>query len=253
VTQVTRLLDAFAFGNAVVAGAAVALVAAASRAMELRADPLCLLLAASGTLAVYGVDRLRDLARDRVTAPLRTAFVLRHRHAMAWLTALAALVALAAGALAGPRVVWVAAGVAALGLAHRRIKHRLAAKPIYLVLAWTAVAVALPWARAPGARHAAWVILVMALSVWANVILSNLKDEEGAAAYFGARRARRVALAACAAAACIALAAPPGVVRLAPLPVAVAAAVLGFRPSERYAAWAIDGALALGAALTLLA
>jgi hypothetical protein len=31
----------------------------------------------------------------------------------------------------------------------------------------------------------------------------------------------------------------------------MAVAVLGFRPSERYAAWCVDGALVLGGALAL--
>ncbi|HVP13992.1 MAG TPA: hypothetical protein VMS88_00530 [Terriglobales bacterium] len=247
----SSVIDALGFGNGVVAAAAAALAAAASRAMDLRPDPLVLLLAAAGTLVIYGVDRLRDVSRDRITAPARTAFVERHRRGMLALSALAGVLALAAGWGAGWRVVAVAGGVAALGLAHRRLKHRIAAKPIYLVLAWTGVAVALPLARDPGGRHAAWAALVIALSVWANVILSNLKDAEGAAAYFGARRARRVAFAACAAGTALALAGPGGVPRLVPLPVAMALAVIGFRPSERYAAWFVDGALALGGALAL--
>jgi hypothetical protein len=249
---VRQLLDALGFGNFVVAGAAAALAAAASRAMALRPDPRIAVLAAAGTLTIYGLDRLRDAERDRRTSPLRTAFVERHRRAFAALTAAAAAVAVGAGWLAGPRTIAVAAGVAALGLAHRRIKHILVAKPIYLVLAWTAVAVALPWARDGAAREVARVTGVIALSVWANVILSNLKDAEGAAAYYGARRARRVALAACAAALALALAGPGEVRRFAGLPVLMALAVLGFRPSERYAAWVVDGALLLGAGIALV-
>jgi hypothetical protein len=248
----SRVTDALGFGNGVVAAAAAVLAAAASRAMGMSPDPFVVVLAAAGTLLIYGVDRLRDVARDRVTAPARTAFVERHRTAMLRLSAVGGALALVAGWEAGWRVVAVAGGVAALGFAHRRLKHRIAAKPVYLVLAWTAVAVGLPLARDPDGRSPAWVALVIALSVWANVILSNLKDAEGAAAYFGARRARRVARAACGVALGLALVGPPRVSRLVPLPVAMAAAVLGFRSSERYAAWCVDGALVLGGLLALL-
>jgi hypothetical protein len=250
--RVERALDAFGFGNGVVALAAVALVAAASRAMALRPDPAVLLLAASGTLAIYGLDRLRDVARDRRTSPRRTAFVEAHRSAIAWLTGLAGVAAVAAGLLAGPPVTAVAAVVATFGLVHRRLKERIFAKPVYLVLSWTAVAVAFPLARDPVGRHVPAVAAIVALSVWANVILSNLKDAEGAAAQFGAKRAWRVALAACAASAALALLGPPPVARLVALPIAMAVAVLGYRRSETYAALGIDGALAVGAGLALL-
>jgi hypothetical protein len=241
--------DALGFGNAVVAATAVALAAAASRAMEIAPDPFVLALAGCGTLVIYGLDRLRDRARDARTAPLRTAFVERHQRAIAATTALAALGALGAGALCGVRVIAVAGVIAAVGLAHRRIKHRPFAKPAYLIVAWTAVAVALPAARDPSVRHVAWVTAVVLFALWSNVILSNLKDREGAVAFFGRRVARRAALLWSAVGAAVALAGPAPVARLAPLPLAMAVAVLFFRPSERYAAWGVDGALLAGALL----
>lgn len=246
-------LDALAFGNAVIAGAAAALAAAASRAMEIRPDPFVLALAAGGTGVVYGLDRLRDVARDGARSPVRTAWVERHRRGLAFTTALGALAAAVGGALGGPRVVAVAAAVAVLGLAHRRIKHLVFGKVAYLIVAWTAVAVALPWARDPtAARNAAWVSAVIGFSIWANVILSNLKDREGAAAFFGPRMARRAAFFWSLVGTGLALVGPAPVARLAPIPVATFAAVLGFRRSERYAIWAVDGALLAGALLSLL-
>jgi hypothetical protein len=50
----------------------------------------------------------------------------------------------------------------------------------------------------------------------------------------------------------LALAGPATVAKLAPIPSATFAAVLGFRRSERYAVWAVDGALLGGALLCLL-
>jgi hypothetical protein len=244
--------DALGHGNAVVAAAAAALTAAASRAMQLRPDPWVVLLAAGGTLVIYGLDRLRDVARDGEKSPLRTAWVERHRGALVATTALGAAAALAAGIACGVRVMAVAAVVAALGLAHRRIKHWTFGKPAYLILTWTAVPVALPLARAGGGSHVAWVTAVLLFSLWSNVILSNLKDHEAAVRIFGPRIARRAALCWSGVGVAIALAGPASVVRLAPIPVATLLAVLGFRRSERYAAWAVDGALLAGALVSLL-
>jgi hypothetical protein len=83
------------------------------------------------------------------------------------------------------------------------------------------------------------------------VILSNLKDEEAAARFYP-RLARRAAFVWAVVGAGLALAGPPSVVRLLPIPAATALAVLGFRPSERYAIWAVDGALVAGALMSLL-
>jgi hypothetical protein len=243
--------DALGFGNGVVAAAAALLAAAASRALGLSPDPRVLLLAAGGTLTVYGLDRLRDVARDGEKSPQRTAWVERHRRALAAITALAACVALAAGLSAGPRVIAVAAAVGALGLAHRRIKHLTFGKPAYLIVTWTLVAVGLPLVRAGGGEHVGWVTAVVLFALWSNVILSNLKDREAAVAFFGPRLARRAALFWSALGVGIALAAPAPVARLAPLPLATFASALGFRRSERYAVWGVDGALVAGAAVAL--
>jgi hypothetical protein len=250
--RASSLLDALAFGNGVIAAAAAALAAASSRAMEITPDARVLALVAGGTLVVYGLDRLRDVTRDGRRSPLRTAWVERHRRGLALTTALGAVAAGVGGVLCGARVVAVAAAVAVIGVAHRRIKHLVVGKVAYLILAWTAVVVALPWARDPAARHVAWVAGVVGFSIWANVILSNLKDLEGAAAFVGPRMARRAAFFWSLVGTGLALAGPDAVVRLAPIPAATFAAVLGFRRSERYAVWAVDGSLLAGALLSLL-
>jgi len=148
-------LDAFAFSSALVACAAAALAAAAGRAMGLAPNGAVLVLAFAGTIVVYCADRLRDLARDRTTAPRRSAFVARHRLALCAFAGLAAAAALAAGLAAGVRVLPVAALGAAFGFAHRRLKAFVWLKPFYITGAWTAVCVGLPWAASgrtpPGA------------------------------------------------------------------------------------------------------
>jgi len=246
-----RWLDALAWSGVWLAAAAAALVAASSRALG--ADPawLPMAVAAGGTLAVYGTDRLRDLARDRATAPERAAFVERHRNAITALAAAGGAVAAACAVAAGPAVAATAALVALLGLFHRRLKRRVAAKPAYLTFAWTAVAVGLPAAYDAAALHRGWAAAVVAPTILANVALSNLRDGEGLAGRFGGARTRRAAAVLLAGAAAAALTGPAPVRPLVMLPAAMAVALRGFRASERYGALAVDGALLAGALLAL--
>jgi 4-hydroxybenzoate polyprenyltransferase len=243
-------LDAFAFSSALVSCAAAALAAAASRALGLTPEPSVVALAFCGTLTVYCVDRVRDLARDALTSPLRSAFVAAHRRALLAAAALGVCGAIAAGAISGARVVALAGAVAAFGLAHRRLKRFALAKPLYLTGSWAAAAVGLPAAGASTAfdlTRLGFALGIVASTVQANVVLSNLRDAEGIAGRLGARRARGIAAAFCAAAIALALLGPSELRALAALPLAMAAAVAAFRPGERYGAIAVDGALLVGA------
>jgi hypothetical protein len=246
-------LDAALWSSAWLALAAAALTAAAARALGVAAAPALLGLAFGGTLAVYVLDRVRDLAKDRATAPARAAFVARNRRVLLALAAGgAALAALSAAAL-GPRPAGLAALVGALGLAHRRLKRFAAAKPVYLTFAWTAVPVGLPAAAAPAAAHLGWVTAVVGATVLPNVMLSNLRDREALAGRLGTRRTRAIAGAILLAGAALALAAPAPVRPLLALPLAMAVAAAAFRPSERYGALVVDGALLAGALVALAA
>jgi 4-hydroxybenzoate polyprenyltransferase len=244
-------IDPWLWSSAWLALAATALTAAGARATGVAATPALLGLAFGGTLAVYVMDRVWDLERDRTTAPARAAFVARWRRPLLGLGALGAGAAAAAGLTLGPRTLALAALVGALGLAHRRLKRFAAAKPVYLTFAWTAVPVGLPAAADPGARHVGWAALVVGASVLANVMLSNLRDGEALAGRLGRRRTLGAASAVLAAGLVAALLAPAPVRPLAALPLAMAAAVAGFRPSERYGALVVDGALLAGALAAL--
>ena len=116
---------------------------------------------------------------------------------------------------------------------------------------WTAVPVGLPAAADPAAQHLGWVAAIVGATVLANVFLSNLRDREGLAARFGAKRTRRNAGIVLLAGLAAALLGPAAVRPLAALPVTMGAALLGFRPTERYGALYVDGALLLGALLAL--
>lgn len=240
-------LDALIFSSVWVAGAAAALTCASALAMGMAPDPRLLGLAFAGTLFVYTIDRLRDLERDRVSSPTRSAFIERWQPWLRFQVVAAALAALALGVGAGPRVVAVAGLVAALGLLHRRLKHLLLAKPIYLTLAWAAVAVGFPAAQDPTARHVPWVALIVAGTVTSNVVLSNLRDDQGVASRVGRRLALSLAALNLLPLSAFALLGPASIRPLILLPIFMAGAIAGFRPSERYGALVVDGALLVGA------
>lgn len=247
------LLERLAFLSLWVAAAAAALCAAASRALGVAIDPGTLALAAAGTLVVYNVDRLRDTGSDRDTAPRRTAFVERRGSVLIALAALGALASAALAWRAGPRVLLVLAPVAALGFLHRRLKGYAWCKPFYVAGAWTAVAVGLPAVGGGAPRQVVWVAGVIATTILANVVASNLRDDEAPSARFGARVPLRLARGLALAALVLALLAPAPVRPLFLIPLATLAALAPFHPGELYGLVTVDGALLLGALASLWA
>ncbi len=246
-----RLLDACVFSSLWLAAAAGALAAAASRAMGVPVDPRAVALAAAGTLVVYNIDRLRDVERDRSTSPRRTEFVERHRRALIVLTASAALASAGLALAAGPGVVVLLLPVLTAGLLHRRLKRFALAKPLYVVAAWLAVVVGLPWVLASTPRHVGWALLVVGAAILANAIASNVRDREAGAALIGTARALALARGAALVGVVAAVVAPALLRPLVVLPAAVLATLLLFRPTERYGLAVVDGALLAGALLAL--
>ena len=250
--MLARAVDAAVFSSAWLAAAAAALVAASARAMEIPLDPRLLGLAAAGTLVVYNVDRLRDLERDRLTAPARSAFVERWRDALVLGTGAAALIAAVLAWLCGPRVLLVLLPTAAAGLLHRRLKRLVWAKGAYIALAWTAVVVGLPWVLAREAHSPFPTVLVILLSVYANAIASNVRDAEAGAARVGLWRALQLARALAAAGLLVAALGPEPVRPLLALPLLTLLSLVAFRNDERYGLVVVDGALLVGALLAVL-
>jgi hypothetical protein len=248
------VVDALAFSGVWVALAAATLTAAAGAALGRPASDAVIVLAFAGTLAVYTLDRLRDVARDHATAPARTAFVVRHRAALTTAGLVAGAVAALAGLDAGRAAATVAVVVLVLGMLHRRLKRVLLLKPAYLTASWVAVTVGLPALSAaapPAAARLAWVVAVVALPVLANAIASNVRDGEGTATVIGVTRALAVAQAAAWAGVVVGALAPPAVRPLAAVPLVTAVALAGFRHGERYGLVIIDGALVVGALAAL--
>ena len=137
-----RLLDALAFSGLWVAAAAPALVVATSFAFGATPAPTPLLFVFSGTYAVYGLDRLRDRATDVDSAPIRTAFVERHRSALLVATLVAGATAAVCTFALGMRGFAIAAVAGGVGALHRRLKRLIPVKGIYIA-----------------ADHASWLVV----------------------------------------------------------------------------------------------
>ena len=246
-----RALEALAFSSVWIAAAAALLCAASARAMGVAPVPTALTLAACGTFVVYSIDRLRDLERDRATTPRRSAFVARHARVLQVATGVAGVASALLVLRLGTSAALLLAPVLALGLWHRRLKRFAGWKALYITTAWVVVVVGLP-ALAPGARHVPWIAAVVGLSILANAIVSNLRDDEAAASRWGPRAPERIAIASAGVACAVALLAPRPVLPLLAVAAATLAVVLAFRPDETYGLVVVDGALGVGAAIALL-
>lgn len=245
-------MDGLLFSSAWVALAATFLTAAVCRLLG--APPLGpALIALGGTFAIYNLDRLRDVARDRATAPERTAFVERHRLVLIQLALAGSLIAANGVWLVGSRACLPLLGALPLALFHRRLKRFWTLKALYVTTAWIAVVVGVPAVAAGAGLHdTTWAVALVGGAVFANAIASSVRDEEAAAAVYGGPAALRVARAAAAAATVAAFAAPLALRPLGWIGIATLAALLTWRPGERYGLAVVDGALLLGA-LTALA
>ncbi len=254
--MVTRL-DAFAFSSLWAACAAAALTSAAASALGLPLSPGPLALAFAGTLMVYNVDRLRDMELDRATAPLRTAFVSRHRSSLSILAVLAGATATLLAWHLGPAVVLLCGVCVIPGLFHRRFKKHLGMKTFYVTAVWGAVTIGLPVLANPvgfGAEESGrlpWIIGIYAATLAANLIASNVRDVEHSRRTRSSRQALLIARGLTLTGVSLAWIAGPNLFALVWIPLTQAAALAAFRASERYGLWIIDGSLVLGSLLAL--
>jgi len=242
--------DALVFSSIWVSLAAGVLCTAAARAMGVELSGAAACLTFAGTLFVYGVDRLRDVDRDRRTAPARSAFVADHASQLTALTACAGGLAALLALRAGPAVAALAAPLGAVGLLHRRLKHIRLAKPLYVSGVWIAMVVGVPAAASGAPRHTVWAIFILFSALYANALASSLHDGAEQAPrhrIWTLRLARASALLGVLGSAL----APQSSRPLTCVPLATLAALVAYRPVERYAAFVVDGALIGGALLAL--
>lgn len=252
VSPTTRqLLDVLLFSSVAAAGVAASLTLAADAALRppsaSSGGAVPAALAFTGTLVVYNVDRLRDLGRDRARWPERSHFIARHRSALVWLTAAAALACLPLATTLRPAAWWSCAAAGVLGLGHRRLKGRTGVEVGYVTLAWIAVVVGLPAAQRGVTRLEPEVVAATAAVLGATIAANLLVSGTAALPHPGPRLpwARTLALAAGA----LALVGPGAVRALAWIPALELVALWRYRASERYGLGWLDGALLAGAIL----
>jgi len=206
-------------------------------------------LAFSGTLAVYGVDRLRDIDRDHQTSPRRSAFVDRHRLILMGLSAGGLALGLWTAWALPPTTWFLCAAIGATGLLHRRLKGRSDRAWLYVALAWTGVTAGLPALLL--ASESALPIRSVTLGFSLLLALgSNALASEQRGLIYNAQTATTLRAARRWAAAATALPLVlPGSPAMAALGATMWLAVAFFRPTERYGLIALDGALLVGALL----
>ena len=243
-----RFLDALAFSGLWVATAAPVLAAAAARAFGGEPDPVALAFAFAGTYAVYGLDRLRDRASDTDSAPIRSAFVARHRGALLAATALSGAAAAVCAFALGPRGLGIAAVAGGVGALHRKLKRRIPVKGVYIAAIWLLVVLGCASIGTAPARSAiAWSAAILGTALFANAIAFTARDREGIVARVGRRQAIAAAVGWSTLGSLVALtAAPPALRALGAIPIATLLALVRIRFDERYAPFVVDGALIAG-------
>ncbi len=246
----SRAADRLAFSLWIPAAVAATVCLAVGLVLEARDVGRWAVIAATGSFVVYGVDRLRDLRRDRDPSPRRTEFIERNVIGFRVALGLAAIGLVAAAAGASHEALALCATLGALGLLHRRLKRVPAIKSLYVSTAWTGICVGLPWLDTPDGSSAPglWAVAILFPAFWSNLVASNLRDDEAA---LDPTPALHLARAAAAAAVILALFTPAPLRVLAWVPAAELLALLRFRTTEHYGHLAIDGALAAGALLAL--
>jgi 4-hydroxybenzoate polyprenyltransferase len=247
------MADAFVFSSGLAAAVGGSLSLAASLALGAPQIAVWVFLAASGTFLIYTLDRLRDRARDRSTSPIRTAFVSRHRQGLIG-AAFAVAIGFTAVLFTAPSsIIQLCLTVGLIGAFHRRLKNHPAIKTIYVSLSWVAICVGIPWlasGHTPNSNLGVWVASVFLPILTANLIASNLRDDESLRLSGGHLAVLWTARGFAAMAIGIAFAAPDELFALVWIPACEALALIFFRRSERYRHVAIDGALLIGALAT---
>ena len=247
-----HLVDAFAFSSLLPAAIAYSLSWVASLALIAPNGWHSAALAGCGAFIVYNLDRLRDTDRDRKTSPDRTAFVERYRRLLTGLVGIVSVVFASLVMTAPLEVIGIILPCGLLGLLHRRLKRAAAIKALYVSLAWVGVCIGIPWLSAGRPQAGCWAAAIVLPILAANLISSDLRDNE--TQFFHGRPALVLRSALCLAAfgVLLAVAAPPPLTAFAWIGLAEAAAILGFRPGERYGMIFIDGALWAGSGIAAL-
>jgi len=253
---VIRMLEGLAFSSALAAGIGGMLSLVSSRILESSSPASSALLAAAGTFIIYNLDRLRDVEQDRSTSPRRTDYVSRNRLPLGVSIGIVALAFTATWWQASPAIKILCLAIGIVGMLHRRLKGIAVLKTIYVSGAWVAACVGIPWLSAElgfdGSRVATWLAGILFSSLAANLIASNLRDDEAALIRGSSRATLWFARVVLVAAIGLALAAPSRLAPLVWIPLFEGLALVAYRPTERYGHLVVDGAIGVGALASVL-
>ena len=166
------------------------------------------------TFSVYAGDRIADAESDAISNPERSAFAVRHRRPLSFLTAAAYGVAIAIAVSGGPLalaitllpgafwILYASDWLPTLGAYFKRLKEILVVNSAIVALAWAIAVVTLPMAFAGAAVTplAAVVFVYFFLDTFVNTEIPNVRDVEADEAIgvstlpvvFGVHRTRRI-------------------------------------------------------------
>ena len=241
------MVDAFAFSSGLAAAVGASLSLAANLALAAPKIHTWIFLTAAGTFIIYNLDRLRDVERDRTTSPIRTAFVSRHRQLLYGIVIGVAIGFAAVLLSAPPASIALCLAIGLVGLFHRRMKRYPMIKAVYVSASWVAACVGLPWIASGNTELGVWVAAIYFASLSANLIASNLRDNEVIRVSGGHSTILWAARGFILLAIAIAIAAPSELLALIWIPGCEGVALIFFRPTERYGHLVVDGALLVAA------
>jgi hypothetical protein len=226
--------------------AAVALTGASARGLDVDLRWPVFGVVGFGALGVYAFDRWGD--RDKPGRVHLSSLWPRLLPSLA-VGGVVISVVLAIGL---PWRAWgLLAAIAALSLVHRWLQGLPWVKPLYVAVAWLGVVVGVPWALGSvDSRSSLLELIPLGLALLANVLACDAADREAEASVIGSLRvwwiARGLAALGVVCALWFAL-------RFVVVPLCMLLALLEYRPSPRYVAWWVDGALLVGGVLAWVA
>ena len=237
-------LEVLSYSSTLSAITGLALLLATNGSFDRDSSLTTLSIVFFGTLGIYNLDRIRDLARDTLHTPGRSKFIFRHKGKLGVLCfgsgALAFSLLLFSGLPMSLRLL----PIVLLGIFHRRLKTRPFSKSIYVAAGWAATLLILADIGSTSPRDWGKTALVLFFSLFANTSISGA---------FAIQRSSRTAIGSAVAAGLIACTLDPIGRCLILLAIFSGIGALWAHQSKYHRSIAPDCTLSIGAALSWFA
>ena len=237
-------LEVLSYSSTLSAITGLALLLATNGSFDRDSSLTTLSIVFFGTLGIYNLDRIRDLARDTLHTPGRSKFIFRHKGKLGVLCfgsgALAFSLLLFSGLPMSLRLL----PIVLLGIFHRRLKTRPFWKSIYVAAGWAATLLILADIGSTSPRDWGKTALVLFFSLFANTSISGA---------FAIQRSSRTAIGSAVAAGLIACTLDPIGRCLILLAIFSGIGALWAHQSKYHRSIAPDCTLSIGAALSWFA